>query len=68
MANMDQKEKWISRISGRKSRKNDKKADEYAISGRNLKRNVKNICIIQLKSVILRREKVLKSVNTYVVP
>ena len=31
-------------------------------------KSVKNICIIQLKSVILQREKVLKSVKAYVVP
>ena len=33
-----------------------------------LLKSVKNICIIRLKSVILRREKVLKSVEAYVVP
>ena len=33
-----------------------------------LLKSVKNICIIQLKSVILQRKKVLKSVKVYVVP
>ncbi len=31
-----------------------------------LLKSVKNICIIQLKSVILQREKVLKSVDTHI--